>query len=455
MDFSILCLLSFFQNVCCFLISVAEGLQLATVAKVRRQTCSNNINGESSRSHCIYQLELACKDSNGSEHVSNMCIVDLAGSERARRTGNALTSIQQREAAQINASLMNLMQCIQKLSSNQDRPISAGVGVVPFRGSKLSHLFMNYLTGASTGKTAMIVSVNPAAVDFDETQHVLSYAIVAKNVRINSDDYQKKISAISAYKSVAHKASYESGNDGRRKRSSDRSKENSASRKVAKIAKNQGRNKLLIDKINSLKGRLIAAQEENAKLIETNLCLEAVVDSYRKQTLVTHSAELLQSSTLEHKNYQKKGHQIRLDATLSAELTTEEVYRALINNSALQKHLRYLIIGEKEDRLVAMQMSFYTRKCNGKIKTGISVGRIKKMLKEAKLTNCHGCINGKDSQCNHSNHEISQLRNVFKFGEFTSSGMAATRYGGRLIKYLFSVTFVNLFFSCSSPLKPS
>ena len=310
-----------FQNVCCFLISVAEGFQLAMVAKNRRQTCSNNINGESSRSHSIYQLELACKDSNGTEHVTNMCIVDLAGSERARRTGNALKSTQQREAAQINASLMNLMQCIQQLSSNQHRPNSAGAGVVPFRGSKLSHLFMNHLTGASTGKTAMIVNVNPAAADFDETQHVLSYAVVAKNVRINSEDYQKKISVISAYKGVAHKASYDSDNDGRKKRSADRSKENSASRKVAKIAEGALRFPPLIiaKKIESAtkqggsdqvhrsasefsKENFDQLLEKSSKLIETNLCLEAELESYRKQALVIHSAELLKSSTLEHEN---------------------------------------------------------------------------------------------------------------------------------------------------------
>jgi len=167
-----------------------------------------------------------------------MFIVDLAGSERARRTGSALNTIQQREAAQINASLMNLMQCIQQLNSNQQRPNSVGTGVVPFRGSKLSHLFMNHLTGASNGKTVMIVNVNPSAADFDETQHVLSYAVVAKNVKIDAAEYNKKVSVMSSFQGGSLKACYDSDKEGggSRKRNADRLKENSASRKLAKIA---------------------------------------------------------------------------------------------------------------------------------------------------------------------------------------------------------------------------
>ena len=121
-----------------------------------------------------------------------MWIVDLAGSERSKRTGNVSRSKLQREAATINVSLMNLMQCIQQLSHNQNRS-GTNVGVVPFRSSKLSHLFMNHLTSSSSGRTAMIVNVNPSSEDFDETQHVLSYAAVARNVKVHSREYHKRI----------------------------------------------------------------------------------------------------------------------------------------------------------------------------------------------------------------------------------------------------------------------
>jgi formaldehyde-activating enzyme involved in methanogenesis len=36
--------------------------------------------------------------------------------------------------------------------------------VVPFRESKLTHLFMNHLAGAATGKTVMIVNINPQVI---------------------------------------------------------------------------------------------------------------------------------------------------------------------------------------------------------------------------------------------------------------------------------------------------
>jgi hypothetical protein len=121
-----------------------------------------------------------------------MWIVDLAGSERSKRTGNVSRSKRAREAATINASLMNLMQCIRQLSDNQSRGRSSA-GVVPFRSSKLSHLFMNHLNSSSAERTAMIVNVNPTSEDFDETQHVLSYASAARNVKVNAKEYQKRI----------------------------------------------------------------------------------------------------------------------------------------------------------------------------------------------------------------------------------------------------------------------
>ena len=72
------------------------------------------------------------------------------------------------------------------------RGTNKGAGVVPFRESKLTHMFMNHLTGPSASRTSMIVNVNPAADDFDETQHVLSYATTARSVKISMVDYSKK-----------------------------------------------------------------------------------------------------------------------------------------------------------------------------------------------------------------------------------------------------------------------
>lgn len=35
---------------------------------------------------------------------------------------------------------------------------------MPFRECKITHLFMNHLTGVSVGKTVMILNVNPSKV---------------------------------------------------------------------------------------------------------------------------------------------------------------------------------------------------------------------------------------------------------------------------------------------------
>ena len=70
---------------------------------------------------------------------------------------------------------------------------SSSRSMVPFRDSKLTHLFMGHLSGHSASRTRMIVNVNPSIEDFDETQHVLAYAIEARRVRIDQNEFTKKM----------------------------------------------------------------------------------------------------------------------------------------------------------------------------------------------------------------------------------------------------------------------
>mmetsp|Transcript_18256 Transcript_18256/g.37417 ORF Transcript_18256/g.37417 Transcript_18256/m.37417 type:complete len:1044 (+) Transcript_18256:130-3261(+) len=208
--------------------NVDQGLEYAEEAKNNRHTASNNINANSSRSHSICQFEIAhaphcsnrkgvqsntgmdsecetddesicSRSSSGSKKTSKrkstiIWIVDLAGSERSKRTGVMSHTRHQKEAALINASLMNLMRCLREMLNHQPkkRGVPSKGGVVPFRESKLTHMFMNHLTGPAASRTCMIVNVNPAADDYDETQHVLSYASTARNVKISAVDYNRK-----------------------------------------------------------------------------------------------------------------------------------------------------------------------------------------------------------------------------------------------------------------------
>ena len=203
-----------------------HGLELVDEAIKNRQTCSNNINSSSSRSHCICQFELIDQTNStnnrslSSESISStnatvsdveaspppvLWIVDLAGSERAKRTkfGSA-SSKQQREAAQINQSLTTLMRCISQLASNfssshgTDSTSKQQQMMPPYRDSKLTHLLMSHLSGVNAGKTAMIVNVNPSSQDYDETQHVLSYATVAREVFISADDYYRRAPTVAS-----------------------------------------------------------------------------------------------------------------------------------------------------------------------------------------------------------------------------------------------------------------
>jgi regulator of replication initiation timing len=116
--------------------------------------------------------------------MSTMWIVDLAGSERSKRT--EVGSMRQRESTQINKSLMTLMRCLNAIKDSHSS------NIVPFRESKLTHIFMSHLTSRSAARTAIMVNVNPAIEDFDETQHVLAYARKAKLIEIKLDEHCHK-----------------------------------------------------------------------------------------------------------------------------------------------------------------------------------------------------------------------------------------------------------------------
>ena len=187
--------------------SVEEGIKYTREANNKRHTSSNNINSGSSRSHCICQLQVvrrhatnvklndgipttATSTNNGyntDEEVSQISrqkpttlwVVDLAGSERSKRTN--VGTVRMKEGSLINKSLMNLMRCLSIMRDNQSSTINQ---VIPFRENKLTHLFMPVFTGRCQASISMIVNVNPCAPDFDETNHVLSYASKAKMVQI-------------------------------------------------------------------------------------------------------------------------------------------------------------------------------------------------------------------------------------------------------------------------------
>ncbi|KAK9542372.1 hypothetical protein VZT92_000242 [Zoarces viviparus] len=166
--------------------STEEAFEVFWKGQKKRRIANTELNRESSRSHSVFTVKLAQAplDADGDHilqdknqvNVSQLCLVDLAGSERTSRTraeGNRL-----REAGNINQSLMTLRTCMEVLRENQ---MCGTNKMVPYRDSKVTHLFKNYFDGE--GKVRMIVCVNPAD-DYDETMLVMRFAEMTQEVEV-------------------------------------------------------------------------------------------------------------------------------------------------------------------------------------------------------------------------------------------------------------------------------
>uniref|UniRef100_A0A8C7SZA6 Kinesin-like protein n=1 Tax=Oncorhynchus mykiss TaxID=8022 RepID=A0A8C7SZA6_ONCMY len=167
--------------------STEEAFEVFWRGQKKRRIANTQLNRESSRSHSVFIIKLAQAplDADGDNilqdknqvSVSQLCLVDLAGSERTSRTraeGNRL-----REAGNINQSLMTLRTCIEVLRENQ---MCGTNKMVPYRDSKVTHLFKNYFDGE--GKVRMVVCVNPKADDYEETMLVMRFAEMTQEVEV-------------------------------------------------------------------------------------------------------------------------------------------------------------------------------------------------------------------------------------------------------------------------------
>lgn len=153
----------------------------------RKRMAHTTLNAESSRSHSVFTIRLvqAPVDEMGEAvipnkkflNISQFSLVDLAGSERTNRTKN--TGQRLREAGNINKSLMTLRTCLEALRENQ---VNGANNMVPYRESKITHLFKNFFEGE--GQVRMIICANPRAEDYDETLQVMRFAEMAAEVEV-------------------------------------------------------------------------------------------------------------------------------------------------------------------------------------------------------------------------------------------------------------------------------
>ncbi|XP_047542555.1 kinesin-like protein KIF23 [Vanessa atalanta] len=167
--------------------SAEEAFDAFYLGLKRKRMAHTTLNAESSRSHSVFTIRLvqAPVDEMGEAVIQNkkflsisqLSLVDLAGSERTNRTKN--TGQRLREAGNINKSLMTLRTCLEALRENQ---INGTNNMVPYRESKITHLFKNFFEGE--GQVRMVVCANPRAEDYDETLQVMRFAEVAAEVEV-------------------------------------------------------------------------------------------------------------------------------------------------------------------------------------------------------------------------------------------------------------------------------
>jgi len=153
-----------------------EAFNLVFEGESNRTISEHQLNKESTRSHCIFMINLEMKSKvESSEKVlaSKLNFVDLAGSERVNKTGS--TGIALKEATYINKSLTFLEQVIVALTDKTKRK-----EYIPYRQSKLTHILKDSIGGNC--KTTLIATIWPEEKYILETLSTLNFARRMKSV---------------------------------------------------------------------------------------------------------------------------------------------------------------------------------------------------------------------------------------------------------------------------------
>lgn len=181
-----------------------------------RTTGETLMNKSSSRSHCVFTIDLQSTTTEASGLISykrsKLNLVDLAGSERQSST--SAQGLRLKEAGQINKSLSNLTSVMQSLVEN-----SNGKNLyVRYRDSKLTYLLRDSLGGNS--KTTIIAAVSPSMQSYFESNSTLAFAqqvkfiktkaVINENVSGNTDQFKAELKRVKE-EFEAYKASVAAG----------------------------------------------------------------------------------------------------------------------------------------------------------------------------------------------------------------------------------------------------
>lgn len=144
-----------------------------------RTTGETMMNKSSSRSHCVFTIDLQSKTTEPSGVISfrrsKLNLVDLAGSERQSATSAQGQRL--KEAGQINKSLSTLTLVMQSLVDNS----RGKTGYVRYRDSKLTHLLKDSLGGNS--KTTIIAAISPSLNSHYDSCSTLAFAQQVKFIK--------------------------------------------------------------------------------------------------------------------------------------------------------------------------------------------------------------------------------------------------------------------------------
>jgi len=172
-----------------FVRDLEDFIQLLQDGNIYRAVSKTHHNSQSSRSHAVITLRLACKSlENGTEKTSKLMMVDLAGSEKNKANANRARL---EEAKKINQSLSTLGRVINALTEKKNH--------IPHRESKLTRLLADSLGGNS--QTCLIITCSPSSYNREETKSTLRFGQRAKTIKnkpkvnkvITVEQYKKKL----------------------------------------------------------------------------------------------------------------------------------------------------------------------------------------------------------------------------------------------------------------------
>lgn len=158
-----------------FVRSCEEVMRILSYGMHQVTSGSTQINARSSRSHCLFFVDVITDTPNVGFNFTQYKFGDLAGTERLKKTENVGERL--KEAQHINTSLLVLSRCLDVLHANGTRKRK---DMVPFRDSKLTMLIKAALNGLDN--FVMIVNMLPAQEFVEENLHVLNFAAIAKQL---------------------------------------------------------------------------------------------------------------------------------------------------------------------------------------------------------------------------------------------------------------------------------